>query len=82
MSSLVNTSSKIDISGSSGQNTTKEQLKMAVFAGTKTFDNLKLKNGLSDIAKTCSLYVPPLHLLKTEGVNQREGTSKKAIKKC
>ena len=55
---------------------------MAVFAGTKTFENLKLKDCLSDIAETYSLYVPPLHLLKTDSVNQREGTSKETIKKC
>ena len=82
MSSLVKISNKIDILGSSAQKTTKEQPKMAVFAGTKTFENLKLKDCLSDIAKTCSLYVPPFHLLKTESVNQREGTSKETIKKC
>ena len=82
MSSLVKISNKIDILGSSDQKTTKEQPKIAVFAGSKTFENLKLKDCLSDIAETYSLYVPPLHLLKTDSVNQREGTSKETIKKC
>ena len=59
MSSLVKISNKIDILGSSGQKTTKEQRKMTVSAGIKTFENLKLKNYRSDIAKTGSLCVPP-----------------------
>ena len=58
MSTLVNILNKIDILGSSGQKTTKEQPKRTVSAGTKTFENLKLKNCRSDIAKACSLCVP------------------------
>ena len=50
---------KLKILGSSGQKTTQKQPKMTVSTGTKTFENLKLKNYRSDIAKTCSLCVPP-----------------------
>ena len=48
--------------------TTQKQLKVTISSGTKTFDNLNHLNAF--------------HLLKTEGVNQRESTSEKTIKKC
>ena len=55
MSSLVKISNKNDnILRSSGQKTTKKQPKMTVSTGTKTFENLKLENYRSGIAKTCS----------------------------
>ena len=49
---------KLKILGSSGQKTTQKQPTMTASTGTKTFENLKLKNCTSDIAKTCSLCVP------------------------
>ena len=39
---------------------------MTVSASTKTFENLKLENHRSDIAKTYPLCVPPEHLSFTE----------------
>ena len=60
MSSLVKISNKIDnFLGSPGQKNTQKQPKMTVSAGTKAFENSKLKNHRSDIAKTCPLCVPP-----------------------
>ena len=59
MSSLAEMSNQIDILGIFGQKITKEKPKMTASAGRKTFENLKLKNCRSDIAKTCSLFVPP-----------------------
>ena len=47
---------------------------MTVSTGTKTFENLKLENYRSDIAKTCSF-------TETEGANQRDGISKKKHQK-
>ena len=38
---------------------TQRQPKMTVSAGTKTFENLKVENYRSDIAKICPLCVPP-----------------------
>ena len=58
-------SNKIDILGSSGKKTTKEQAKITVSAGTKTFANLKLKN-TDQILLKLALYVCHLntfHLL-------------------
>ena len=66
MSSLVEISNQIDILGSFGQKITKEQPKMTASAARKTFENLKLKNCMSDIGKTCSLFVPPEHLSCSE----------------
>ena len=40
----------------------------------ETFENLKLENYRSDIAKTCSF-------TETEGANQRDGISKKKHQK-
>ena len=58
MSSLVKTPNKIDnILGSSGKKTTPKRPKMVVSTGTKTFENLKLKNYISDIVKTQELYI-------------------------
>ena len=60
MSSLLKILNKIDIIlGSTGQKTTQKQPKMTVSAGKKTSENLRLENYRFDIAKTCSLYVPP-----------------------
>ena len=74
---------KLNILGSSGQKTTQKHPKMTVSTGTKTFENLKFKNYRSDIAKIVHYmyHLNPFHLLKTESVNQREGTSEKNIKK-
>ena len=47
------------ILGRFGQKTTQKQPEMTVSTGTKTFENLKLKNYRSNIAKTCLLCVPP-----------------------
>ena len=59
MSSLVKISNKINIIlWSPGQKTIQKQPKMTVSASTKTFENLKLENHRSDIAKTCLLCVP------------------------
>ena len=49
-------SNKIDILGSSGKKTTKEQAKMTVSAGTKTFGNLKVKS-TDQILLKLALYV-------------------------
>ena len=49
-------SNKIDILGSSGKKTTKEQAKMTFSAGTKTSGNLKLKNA-DQILLKLALYV-------------------------
>ena len=51
--------------------------------GTKASENLKFKNYRSDIAKIVHYvyHLNSFHLLKTEGVNQREGTSEKNTKK-
>ena len=59
MLSLVKISNKIDILGNPGQKITQKQPKVTVSAGTKSFENLKLENHRSDIAKTCLLHVPP-----------------------
>ena len=60
MSSLAKISKNIDnILGSSGQKTTQKQPKITVSVDTKTFENLKLENYRSNIAKTCPLCVPP-----------------------
>ena len=40
---------KLKILGGSGQKTTQKQPKMTVSTGTKTFENVKLKNYRSDI---------------------------------
>ena len=74
---------KLNILGSSGQKTTQKHPKMTVSTGTKTFENLKFKNYRSDIAKIVHYmyHLNPFHLLKTESINQREGTSEKNIKK-
>ena len=58
---------------------------MAVSTGTKTLENLKLKNYRFNTNKTCVVYVPynTFHLLKTDvGLNRRpaERTSKKLLK--
>ena len=59
MSSLLKVSNKIDNTlGNSGQKITQKEPKMTVSVGTKTFENLKLKNYISDINKTCPLCVP------------------------
>ena len=59
MPSLVKISNKIDnILGGYGQKT-QVQTKMTISAGTKTFENLKLKNSRSDINKTFPVCVPP-----------------------
>ena len=49
-------SNKIDILGSSGKKTTKEQAKMTFSAGAKTSGNLKLKNA-DQILLKLALYV-------------------------
>ena len=60
MSSLVKISNRIDnILGIPGQKITQKQPKMTVSADTKTFENLKLDNYRSNIAKTCPLCVLP-----------------------
>ena len=55
---------------------------MAICAGKKIFENLKLENYISDISLKFARYVYHLntfHLLKTEGANRgvAESTSKK-----
>ena len=85
MSSLFKISNKIDnILGSPGQKTTQKQPEMTVSAGTKIFENLKLEDHRSYTLKLARYvyHLNTFHLLKTEGVNQREGRSKKANKKC
>ena len=60
MSSLVKISNKINIIlWSPGKKTILKQPKMTVSADTKTFENLKLENHRSNIAKTYPLCVPP-----------------------
>ena len=80
MSSLVKILNKIyNILGSPVQKTTQKQPKMTVSAGTKTFEKLKLKNKNPILPKlACHVYqLNTSNLLKTEGINQRQGTSKK-----
>ena len=57
---------------------------MTVSAGTKIFENLKLEDHRSYTLKLARYvyHLNTFHLLKTDGVDQREGTSKKNIKKC
>ena len=84
MSSLVKSSNKIENFRKFWPKDHQNQPKMTISTCTKIFENLNLKSYKSDIAKTCSLCVPfnCFQLLKTEGVNQRDSTSEKTIKKC
>ena len=80
MSSLVKISNKIDnFLGSPGQKNTQKQPKTTVSAGTKAFENSKLKTTDPILLKLARYvcHLKSFHLLKIEGVNQRKGTSKK-----
>ena len=75
---------KLKVLRSSDQKTTQKQPKVTVSIGEKTFENLKLKNYRYVLLKLVHYvyHFNPFHLLKTEGVNQRDSTSEKTIQKC
>ena len=75
---------KLKVLRSSDQKTTQKQPKVTVSIGEKTIENLKLQNYRYILLKLVHYvyHFNPFHLLKTEGVNQRDSTSEKTIQKC
>ena len=63
-----NVQTKLTNFRSSGQKIIQKQPKMTVTTSTSTCENLD--------------YLNTFHLLKTEGVNQREGATQKIMKEC